>query len=112
MCRGGLQAPARGVDDAHRVLDADELLARLLHVALGAAEAREYQSLLARDEVRAVELGRDVRGQAAASQSFGRELGVGRGGQKIPAEGEEELHAALVHRLDRLDGVEAVAARR
>jgi hypothetical protein len=44
------------VHDAHRVLDADELLARLLHVALGAAEARQDQSLLARDEVRAVEL--------------------------------------------------------
>ena len=100
------------MNHAHRVLDADELLARLLEVALRSTEARKYQSLLARDEVRAVELRRDVDGQAAAAQSPGRELRVGRGREEVSAEREEDLDAALVHRLDGLDGVEAVAARR
>jgi hypothetical protein len=100
------------VHDAHRVLDADELLARLLHVSFGAPEAWKNQSLLARDEVRAVELRGDVRGQTTTSQSLGRELGVGRGREEIAADGEEDFDPTFVHRLDGLDGVEAVSPRR
>src|SRR5438105_1415939 len=40
--RRRLKRPARGVHHAHRVLDAHELLARLLRVALRAPEARQY----------------------------------------------------------------------
>src|SRR5205823_1654952 len=100
------------VNHAHRVLDADELLARRLNVALRATEARKYQSLLARDEVRAVHLCRDVRGLTTTAQRLRCELRVGRGGEEVSAEREEDADATLVHRLDGLDGVESVAARR
>ncbi len=44
----GSQHAARLVHHARRVLDADELLARRLHVALGAPQAGQDQRLLRR----------------------------------------------------------------
>src|SRR5947209_11431384 len=112
MRRSGFERTARRVHDAHRVLDADELLARLLRVALRATQTRKNQSLLARDEVRAVHLRRDVSGETAAPKRLRCVFRVGRRRQKISAEREEELYAAFVHRLYGLHGVESVSARR
>ena len=56
-----------------------------------AAQAGENQGLLARDEMAAVEFGRDLDRQAALWQGFGRVVRVGGGGQKIAAERDEDL---------------------
>src|SRR5437763_1899222 len=104
MRRRWLKPAARRVNDAHRVLDADELLARLLNVALRSTEARKNYSLFARDEVRAIHLCRDVRCEPTAAKCFGGELRVGRSRKEVSAEREEDAHAARVHRLNGLDG--------
>src|SRR3546814_5072307 len=63
-------------------------------------------------QVAAVELGGHVHGQLAVAQRAMRGLGVGRGGGEVAAHREEHLAAAVEHRLDRADGVEAVFAWR
>ena len=106
------QVALRHLDDAHRILRGDELLAAGLLVALGAAQARQDERGASRDQMRSVELGRDVRGQSRGAQRRGRVLGVRRRGEEIAAESKEDLGFALVQRMDRIDGVEAMRARR
>ena len=77
-----LHAPSRHLHHAHRVLGGDELAA----VALGAAEAGEDQRRFPRDEVRTVELGRDVRRERSLAQRGRRVLGVGSGGEEVSAQ--------------------------
>ena len=79
---------------------------------LGAAEAGQDQRLLAGDQVGAIELGRDLHGQPAARDRLGR-CSACRASrdEEVAAQPDEDLHLALVHRLDRLDGVEAVLRR-
>ena len=72
---------ARRVNHAHRVLDADELLARRLNVALGATEARKDQRLLAGDQMIAVELGADINAKPQSSERVGGVFRVRAGAQ-------------------------------
>jgi hypothetical protein len=88
MVRRRLEHAARHLHDTHRVLGADELLARRLHVALGAAEAGKNQCLLAGHEVRAIRFDRHVRREPAPLERLGRVLRVGSGLQEVPAESE------------------------
>src|SRR5262249_27979180 len=106
--RRGRQATLRRGDDAHRVLDGDELAA----VALGAAEARKDDRLPPGHEVRAVELGRNVGGETRLPERPRRDLEVGRRREEVRVHREEDVRPTLRHGADRADGVEAVAAGR
>src|SRR6267154_2533817 len=60
----------------------------------------------------AVELGRNLHRQAAATQSLSRVFAVRRRGKKVAAQREEHLCFSIMHRLDCFDCVEAVLTRR
>ena len=97
---------------AHRVLDGYPLHAACLVVLLGAAEARQDQRPPAVDEVAAVELRAHLDGQLAVAQRLEGVGGVGRAKREVAAQRDEDLHLAALHRLDRLDRVQPVLARR
>ena len=75
---GRREAAARGVHRAHRVLDGDPLLAAAAPVAVGAAEGRQDDRAPTGDDVRAVQLGRDLHGEVGAAQRRLDDRGVGR----------------------------------
>src|SRR4051812_9915561 len=106
------QDTARHMDDAGRVFDRDELLAGLLEILFSAAEARQDQRLLAGDQVRAIQLRRDLDGQPAAGERFGGVIRVRRRGEEVSAERDEDLYLPLVHSLDGADDVAAMLSRR
>ncbi len=83
-----------------------------VQVLLAAAERREDQRLAAVDDVRAVQLGRDVHGELGVAHRLLGDVGVGHRGDEVAAHREEHLGPAVAQRLDRLDRVEAVLARR
>src|SRR5690606_18388236 len=75
-------------------------------------EAGQNEGGPAGDEVRAVELGRDVDGQAAAGQGGGGAGAVGGGRVEVAAHGHEDRGAAGLHGGDGLGDAEAVGAGR
>ena len=75
-------------------------------------EARQDQRVLAGDQMRAVELGRDLHGQPAALEGLGGVVRVGRGRQEVAAHADEDLDAAVVHRLESLRRCRGRVARR
>ena len=82
-------------------------------VPLGAAQAGQDQRLLAGDHVRAVELGRDLHGQVERCASPPRSPSVsGVAATKLPPMPKNTLTLPSRMRPDRVDGVEAVLARR
>src|SRR5919201_650710 len=62
--------------------------------------------------MRAIQFDRNMRGEPTLLQRFRRELGVGCCREKIPAQSEEHADPAFVHLFDRLNGIDAVLARR
>ena len=83
-----------------------------MHVDLGTSETRKNQSAVSGHNVRTIQLRRHVGRQAAAPQGCRREVCVWRRRKEIPAEREKYFRLSVVHRLDRLDRVEPVIARR
>src|SRR5688572_26867427 len=65
-----------------------------------------------RDQVRAIELCRNVRRQTTTSQGFSREFRIRRSREKISAQREENFSRMVVHRLNRMHSVQAVSSRR
>ncbi len=113
------QVPGRGpvharrqVHHAHRILDRDALRTARLQVDFGATEAGQDQRLASVHEMRAIELGRDVRGEMAASQRGGGASGIRRRRGEVAAEREEQFCFAAFHRADRADHVVTRLARR
>ncbi|MCY1413405.1 hypothetical protein D9M71_288350 [compost metagenome] len=99
------------VDHAERVFDRHRLRPFGLQVDIGAAIARQYQRLLAVDQVAAVELGADVHRQLAIAQGFGGASAVRGCLDEIATQADENLGIALEHGVDCLDGVVAVMPR-
>ena len=93
--RGGLQIAAGRIDHAHAVFDRHELLPARLPVHFGAAQAGQDQRRPPGDQMRAVQLDGDVRGEPAFAQRRGRELRIRWRRQKVAAHREEELARAL-----------------
>ena len=91
----GSSGPLRGVHRRHRVLDGDPLRATAGEVLLAAAERREDQRVPAVDDVRAVELGRDVHGEVGVAHRLLGDVGVGHGGDEVAAHREEDLGPAV-----------------
>jgi hypothetical protein len=110
--RDGFFHPVGDVHYWHRVLDAEPLLAAGLVILIGAGQAGQDQRLLAVHDVTAVELSRDVHDQIAILQRGERVCGVRRGQRQVAAEGDQHLHPAVVHRLQRPDNVQPVLVRR
>ena len=108
---GGRQTAVRLVDDAHRVLDRDELLAGGLQVAVGPAESRQDQRRLAAHGMGAVELGGDMCGESAGAHGlFGRSLsGVAR--DEVAGETDEDFGLPVAHGPDGVHRVQAVLGR-
>src|SRR5258706_7966213 len=104
-------ATARRIDDSHRILNRHKLLARLLLIDLRSTETRQNERNLPRDQMGAVQLGRDVRGQPAFLYRFRGVFGVGRRGQKVAAHSKEEMNLAIVHLLNRFHRVSAIFVR-
>ncbi len=73
---------------------------------------RQDQRVLAVHQVAAVEACRDVHGQRARAQRIEGPRRIGRGHREVAAQADEHLDVAIEHRLDRLDDVIAVLARR
>ena len=106
------QDTGRGVHHAEAVFHGDGLLAALLHVHLGTAQAGQDQRLATGHQVAAVELGGDMHGQVALTQRpVGARRVRGRLGE-IAAEADEHLGLALLHGGDGLHGVVTTIARR
>src|SRR5690606_12294589 len=80
--------------------------------AFRARDNGQYQRLLAVDEMSAVELRRNADGEVELSHRVVGALGIRDRADKIAAEPNEYLCRACQHRLDRLDRVVAVRARR
>ena len=112
MPAGRFRSPARGVDDPHRIFHGDKLLARFLAIDFRAAQAGENERDFPGDQVRAVQLGGDVRGHPAISQGVGGVFRVRRGGQEVAAHSEEESDPTSPHLLDRFHRVGPVISRR
>ena len=66
----------------------------------------------AADQVRAVELGRDVHGHPGPAHRLHGDVGVRRGLHEVAAETDEDVGLAVPQRADRIDGVQAVLAGR
>ncbi len=109
---GRVERPLRRVHRGHRVLDRHPLLSAPGAVLLAAAERGEDQRGAAVDDVRAVELGRDVDGELGLAHRLLGDVGVGDRGDEVAAHREEHLGPAVLQGLDGVDGVEAVLARR
>ena len=79
----------------------------------GAAEARQDEDCLAEQQMRAVELGRDMDREIQARASpASAAFGVRHGDGKLPPRQISAFDAPVAHRLDGFDGVMAVCARR
>ena len=106
--RAGRLHPAAGhLHHPHRVLGSHEAAA----VLFGPPQAGQDERGAARDQMRAVELGRDVGGEPGPPQGRRGIFSVWRSGEEVSAQGEEYLGGACVQRVDRLHGVQAVLAR-
>ena len=112
ILRRRLVHAVRDVHHAHRILDAHALRHAVLQVDLGAPERRQDQRVAAVHEMAAIQLGRDVHGQIARAHRFPRARRVRRRDREVAAEADEHLHLAVEHRLNRVDHVEPVLARR
>ena len=97
---GGLRAPPRHLHHAHRVLGGDELVVSVLHVSLGASEAGQDERCGAGDEVPAIQLGRNVRGELGAAKRGGGIFGVRGRGEEVAPQPDEDLRAAFLHCMD------------
>src|SRR5579875_3513637 len=106
-----LRLAARAVDVAERILDRHRLWAAGLHVGLDPAEAGEEVAGLARQEVRAVELGGDMDGEVELPPQRLDPRLIGNRAGEVAAEPDEGLRAAVEHCLARFDGVPALLAR-
>ena len=109
--RTRVQTTMRGVDHAHGVFDRDELIAARLGVALGATKTRQDERLFAVDEVRAIELRRDVHREITVPHRRFGELRVGGRRDEVPAQSEEDANLAVAHRAQGIHGVKAVLTR-
>src|SRR5207249_9260575 len=65
----------------------------------------------ARDEMRAIEFDRDLRGEPTLLQRVRRVFRIRRCRKKITTHSDENADPAVVHLLDRFDGVRAGFAR-
>lgn len=83
-----------------------------LDVLVGASERGQDQGADAGDGVRAVELGRDVDGEACPAHGRLGDGGVGGGADEVAAHGEEDLGVAVAQRLDGPYDVVAVVPGR
>ncbi len=113
--QAGASAPRELVHDAHRVLDGDELRPARLHGRARCGRGTAGCSArAARDEVRAVQLGGDVRGQVAAPRSARRCSAVSRRGrEEVAAQGDRtRARARRASPAMAVDGVEPCARRR
>jgi hypothetical protein len=104
----GRQPAAGGVHHAHRVFDRDELLRAAAHVPFGPAETRQQQRLPAVEQVRAVQLGGDLDGECAVAHRLLDDGRVRRRGHEVAAQRHEDVHLAVAHGPDRVDGGPAV----
>ena len=100
------------MDDAHGVFDRDELRAIGLAVDFGAGEARQDDRPLAANQVPTVELGAHVDDHVAVLECVRGAVGIGRCLEEVASHREEDLRAAVEHRVNRLDCIEAVRTRR
>ena len=96
---------------AHGIFDGHKLRATLLVIRFGATEAGQDECALAGYEMPAVELGRYVHGQLAATHGCGGVVCVGRCGEEVAAEANEDACFTGVHGADGLASVVAVCAR-
>src|SRR2546423_7515379 len=100
-----LGVTARRTDDPHRVLDSYELLTRFLAINLRSTQARQDKGNLTCNEMRPVQLRRDMRSEPAFLQSPGRIFRVRRCRKEVTAHAEEELDPTVVHLPDGFYGV-------
>ena len=106
----GASTPCERCTHAHRVLDGDELRPGGLHVALAAAEAGQDQRLPPVTRWARLSLVDTLHGQRAAARARARSRAVsGVADRKLPPSANEHPRTSpRCHRLDRVDGVEAV----
>src|SRR4051812_25185636 len=103
---------ARRIDDAHGILDGDELLPAVLAIDFRTAEAGQDERDLAGDEMRAIELGGNMRGEATILEGLGGVFRVWRGGKKVSAQAKKEPNLPFTHRLDGFDRIGPMLHRR
>ena len=109
---GGLQPPRGGVHDRHRIFDRNRLRAGLLLVELGASEARKNDRRLGQQQMRAVQLGRDVDREIELAHGRKAHLRVRHRHRQVAAHADDSLGFSFADGFDRLDGAVAVLARR
>src|SRR4051812_9534936 len=112
MRAGGRPAAERTVDAGGRILDGEPLIGPALRVSLQPRLARQQVGYRAGQQMRAVELGGDLDMQAQRPPCLLDQPGLGNSSGKVAAEPDERLDRAVDHPLARLDGVEALLARR
>ena len=106
------ERPTRSVNRAHGVLDADVLFDAALDILFGAPHGRQDQCNITANEMRTVEFGRDLDREARLAHRLDGDAGVRRGLHEVAAEPDEDLGFAVAEGANRIDGVEAVFARR
>src|SRR6476646_3426692 len=112
MFRRGFQSSAPLFDDGHGIFRGDELQAMRLSVDLSPTKTRKNQRLLSRNQMRSIQLGRNVHGQTTASQSLGGVFRVGCCRKKVAAERKEHFGIAVVHRLNSMHCIKTMFSGR
>ncbi|GJE69507.1 hypothetical protein CHKEEEPN_1035 [Methylorubrum podarium] len=102
----------RAVEAGGGILHRHRLRTARLLIDLDAAEAGQDVGDLAADEMRAVELGRDLHGEPDAAPRLLHPPRVGDGADEVAAEPDERPHLAGQHALAGLDGVHPLLAGR
>src|ERR1700754_3472970 len=103
MFGGGFQATARGMDHRHRILNRDGLRPARLHIEFRSPKARQNKRLLCDQQMRAVELGRDMDRKVKLSHRLERSLGIGDRYCKVAAKANQSLGMTVADRLDGFD---------
>ena len=109
---GRLQRALRRVHRRHGVLDRDPLLDPPVRSCSLRPSTGRISAVPPQTHVRAVELGRDLHRQLGRRIASSVTTVSGAAETKLPPMPDEHLGLAVAQRADRVDGVEAVLARR
>ena len=101
----GRQLAARCVHHGHGIFHRDRLWPSGLYILLGPSEAGQDDRVLANQQVRAVELRRDVDGKVQVAHRLEALLRVRQCHRQIASQAYKYLGAPIQHRFHRGDGI-------
>src|SRR5207237_8770820 len=82
------------------------------NIDLGASKTGKDEGLLREQQMRAIEFGSDMHREIEVPHRLERHFRIGHGNRKIAAETDQSLRTAVPDRLDSLERIVALVARR